>query len=193
MIEEKRYKIILSVLLVLIIILGALYTALLSQKKSGKQEEGKIPAPTRSFIPQKIILERTIDPNRLPTLSPDAGGGVDIDSPLVASSAAEIQKLAQDLPYSQDYTLSSGVDVSVLIPGIENQSTSWTLGVDIFGINYNTSRGQEDYEIMRVSFREAVSNIFSWIRSKQADPTKIIFTWGDREYIRRTAEEWLKE
>lgn len=154
--------------------------------------------------PKKINTEPTrsaADPDRIvppiirnaPSLPPEQGGGIDENSSLVQGSINEIQKLYPYLPYSKEFVSSTGVEVSILIPRQSLQSNSWTLTAQVFGINYNTSPDQPDYETMRAAFIEASSKVFKWVEQNGADPRKIIYVWGDKKFIQDQTIKWLRE
>lgn len=148
------------------------------------------PNPTPA-APTIFINQKPLNIKNAPTLPPTQGGGTDINSPVVQSSISEIEKLNAALPFERDFTTSAGVAVSIVIPRQTLQTNSWTLKAQIFGINYNTSPEQEDYEVMSRSFVEAANVVFSWIKQNNVDPERIIFVWGDRKYIQDQAEKWL--
>lgn len=137
------------------------------------------------FVPRSVSV--------VPTIPENQGGGLDTDSKAVQESQQEIQKISPFLPYTKDYTLSTGQDISIVIPGQDLQSAPWALTVQIFGINYNTSPDQSDYTLMKDSFIEAANDIFSWISQQGANPKKIIFNWGDRKYIQDQSTNWLNK
>lgn len=151
-----------------------------------------IPTPKPIITP--ISREKVLPPviKTAPTLPVSQGGGLNPNSAIVKGSTAEIQKLSTHLPYSIDFSSSNGLGLSILIPRQSLQTNTWTLTAQIYGINYNTSPDQPDYENMKKSFKEAADRVFTWVRQNGADPNKIIFIWGDRRYIQDQAERWLK-
>jgi len=142
-----------------------------------------LPTVEPSILPPVITTVPTLPNNQ----------GLDLNSREIQDSIGEIQKIYPALPYSDDYTSSTGVDVSILIPGKDFQDSSWTLTVNVSGINYNTSPDQSDYNQMKSSFIEAANKIFTWINNQRADPKKIIYQWGDKKYIQDQATAWLSK
>lgn len=126
-----------------------------------------------------------------PTFPPSQGGGIDTTSAPVKESMAEIKKLLPSLPYSADTTLSTGVTISILIPEASLQSNAWTLTVQIFNLNYQTTPADSDYTLMKKSFIEASSTVFNWMEKKGANPSKVMINWGDKKYIQDKAIKWL--
>ncbi len=152
------------------------------------KERGSVPSPTPFLIGGRIS---PVEMSKVPYKSGDNGGGVNTSSPQVVDSAYEISKLTSSLPYQKDLNLSTGLKVNVLIPGQNLQINGWTLTVQIFGIDYQVTDGDKDYELMKKSFLEASKDIFSWMISQGVDPRKVIISWGDQSFIQQSAEKWL--
>lgn len=185
---KSRYVVLVIAALLLLIVI-ALF--IIAENYTAANHKAS-PAPTPTYTPV-IPYEHTVPPRvkDIPTLIPEKGGGLDINSPVMQNSIEELQKLDPYLPFAEDITLSTGVRVSILIPEKNLQITPWTLTAGVYGINYDTSPGQADYVTTKESFKEAAKIIFAWIRSHNADPEKILFTWGTRAYIQDQAEAWL--
>lgn len=130
--------------------------------------------------------------NLIPTLKPEQGQGINMNSKQIQQATFEIKKITPDIPYEKNITLSTGLSVSILIPPKELLDNPWTLSVQIFNIDYQVPPQDKEYEKMKKSFREAAYIVLDWIRSKGCDPNKMVISWGDKAYIQRTAEEWLK-
>lgn len=186
------------ILAAFVILAGLIIVFNLLQRRSQPQTE----APAVAVSPIPTLAEPPISPvpeespafqskQNLPTYPPDKGQGVDLESPVVQTSIAEIEKLYPYLPYLRDYQVSTGLTVSIVIPAKDLQGSPWTLLVQIFGIDYNVPSGSEEYERMKTSFLEAANSVFEWMRSNQVDPQKIFISWGDRALIQDRAEEWL--
>lgn len=185
--EEPFYKKHIKILIIFaLIILTSLVIALnLLQRRS--QEE----AATGSQLPTQPVAAVPKRLEAAPTFSPNQGQGVDTESQQAKESTSEIAKLYPDLPYLKDIKLSTGVNVSIVIPAKELQEGSWTLLVQIFGVDYDVPQDGADSQLMKNSFREAANTVFEWMKGNGADPEKIIISWGDREFIQVRAEEWL--
>lgn len=151
-----------------------------------------LPSPTP--LP-KVVLPKKANPPSLkiiPTLSQEQGGEIDMNSEIVQKSIREINKLTPYLPYKKDVTLSTGLLVSILIPEKSLQSNPWTLTVQIFGIDYNTRSLDKNYSVLKTSFREAASIVFTWMINNNVNPNDILIQWGDRAFIQEGAENFLK-
>lgn len=144
-----------------------------------------------SPVPQsKIVIP--MDIGLAPTYQPGKGEGIDINSKIVTDSISEIAKLESKLPYETDLKLSTRRTVSIIIPSRDLEPQPWILTVQIFGIDYISSKADKDYSLMKNSFREAAAHVFFWIKENGVEPEKIIVSWGDKAYIQDIAKDWLK-
>lgn len=136
---------------------------------------------------------RVLTTSLVPTLKPEQGQGIDITSQGVQDSTGTINGLEPVLPYEKELTTSNGVNVTVFIPQKDLQENPWTLTVHTYGINFNASQGSDEYNEMKIAFRETVNHVFEFIKSKNQDPQRVLFRWGDKEFMQTQAEEWLKK
>lgn len=148
-------------------------------------------SPTPAF--KTIPLTPPADIRIAPTLPPSRGTGLDISSFQVKQSEAEVRKLSPFLPYKEALTLSTGLVVDVVIPDQSLQANPWTLTVQVFGIDYQTTPSEPNYPFMKASFKEAALRLFSWMKEHNADHAKLFISWGDRAFIQQRATIWLTE
>lgn len=158
------------------------------------------PSPSPKVSSRQPVLDKFTPLQTKPILidevpfKPESeGGGVNIESVLVRESEAEILKILPSLPYQNNSVNSAGQQISILIPPPQYQTTPWVLDVEIYGIDYQVSEADSDYNKERDSFLNSASSVFSWIKSMGADPEKIIINWGDRAYIREQTQKWLAQ
>jgi hypothetical protein len=181
-------KLILIIGTILIVCLLFLFMLFLSNTKQPPPVAQTRVTPSPTHIQ---IVPKTID--TAPTLAPQKGLGLDLDSQPIKDSKIEIQKAYPYLPFTKTVTLSTGVPVTIDIPQKEFQFTPWVLAVNVRGINFNTSSDQEDYALMRDSFKEVAGVVFVFLEQNTIDPKKIYFSWGDRAFMQDNAERWLSE
>lgn len=178
--------------IVLFLVVVGIIISLFLFNSSAPTKTTSSPAPSGTKIAPTSAAKNAPLVTTIPTVPEDQGGGIDTNSAPVQDSTTEIEKLTSALPYTQDVTLSTEENVSILINGEDLQNNEWTLKVEINGINYNTSPDQPDYDTEKQSFIEAANLVFDWIRQQGADPDKIIFIWGDKKYIQDQAVAWLQ-
>lgn len=192
--NSNKTKIIIAVLIFALAILVILYRNVTAPRQSTVTISPTLvisPDPTFVQITQAPITPREAKPlEQLPTLPPSQGQGTDINSPQVQASRTEIAKLSPSFPYEKNIRTSNGVEATVIIS--QFQDSDWMLLVSVFGVDYQVPQNDPQYPVMKKAFQEAVLDTYNWMRSKNADPQNIIISWGDREFIRNRAEEWLR-
>jgi hypothetical protein len=138
------------------------------------------------------IQNQPLSVKALPTLPASLGRGIDTNSKIVKKSENEIRKIYAFLPYNQNQFIN-GVQVSIIIPDQAEQDNPWTLYVQIFGINYNSKKGDPDYETMKNTFRESAQYVTDWLEQHEVSTQEVVIQWGDKKFIEDKAEEWLTE
>lgn len=190
---QKNTSLIFVILGLCVAVFLVLIVFFFSSSTPSQKPTQSIPSPTP--IPLEEILRRVNTPSleTIPTSAPDKGGGVDLESTLVQKSLAAITKLAPNIPYQKDVTLSTGLPVTILIPEKSLQSNEWTLTAQIFGIDYEVTKASSNYETMKSSFQEAAGMVFAWMESNGVNPDDVLIQWGDRAFIQEAAEGFLKK
>lgn len=192
MLKRHNLVIFIAIGVILLILVSYIFFALKNPgNRNGIPNTTPIPSIISSSPTPKVPVPISME--NVPVVPSDKGGGVDTSSQTVNQSKAEIAKLVPHLPYEQnDVKLGTGKTVSILIPSSKYQINPWTLTIQIFGVNYQTVLGDSNYLLMEASFLEASRMAFDWIKSNDANPDRMIISWGDKDYIQQTAEEWLK-
>lgn len=180
--NKQKVLIILVLLLSLVVIISYLFLP-----KDSK------PVSTPSPTSLSNLRSQPIKMADVPYKPSDQGGGVDTGAQKVVDSKNEIKKLVNAFPYEQNFQTTSGKKVTILIPGADLQLNPWTLTVQIFGIDYQTSPEYEDYQSEKNAFVESANLVFGWMKSQGVNPDKIIISWGGKEFIQQRAEEWLNQ
>ena len=183
--------------------LGALIVvfALVAAFRGGSNTNQVPTFPLPTLSPSSVPGLNNLKPSEVkPILTKDVpfkpgseGGGVDLQSPLVGQSQKEIARILPFLPYENNLTTASGKTISILIPSAQYQNTPWVLDVQIFGVNYQVNETDTDYTLQRELFLAAASNVFVWMKASGIDPEKVIISWGDKSYVRESADKWLSE
>lgn len=175
---------VISILLVLI----AIATSFSSPEQPPVTSLSPTPVPNRT-TPQNVKPQSL---QTIPTLSEEQGGGVNLQSPEVVRSLAAINTLSPFMPFKKEITASTGLPITILVPGINLQSNPWTLTVLIEGIDYNVGPTESNYTFMKSSFREAAAIVFAWMQEHGVNPNNVLIQWGDRAFVQESAENFLK-
>lgn len=145
-------------------------------------------------------------------LSPKKNIGTSPTSSVIASPtalASEISNLSQDkrnqamiyvesiekkLPINLDsFPTSVGFNTSIHIFRADTDPAE-IVRIIINGLSYinkNEIDPQKNPNI--TAFKESYLKAIEMIESKNIDPTKLILVFGDKEYIRITSEQWIKD
>lgn len=135
--------------------------------------------PTTTKTPQnKPITISAVDRNSV------------VENQDTSTSINEIEKLYDVLPvYIDNFKTKSGQTCTVnLYIGYEDPIGS--LRLEIYGPNYNERNlsGQN-----ALTFKECFTEIKNTFNLKKVDIKKLIFIYGNRQYIQNTASYWVKE
>ena len=189
---QKKYFIIIAVLILITIVVWILYSAfsnILSNNNSPSQFPiGSVNSPTPILVKSAFARRKL---NTVPTLNPADGYGLNIESPEVKNSINEINKIVDYLPYKKPIS-SNGLDVEILIPSYELIENEWTLTVYIFGVNYQIEPEDPQYKANKQAFVTAAQDVFYFLKSKNIATENLIIQWGDRAFIQDISEEWLR-
>lgn len=196
--KKNKFALFLLAAALLFLLLVFLYYRLLQKAASTTTPlptQAPYSFPSQSIRPKtgrQTLYTKPKSLDDLPILPPEAGAGVNTSAKVVKQSAAEIAKLEKALPFTQNFTSRAGVAVSIVIPSRNSQDNSWTLLIQVFGIDYNTPKDSPDYKIMRDSFLEAANKALFWIEQQGANPKNIVISWGDKKVIRDRTQAWIE-
>src|SRR3989344_2585483 len=138
--NKLLYLIIASLILLLVslVVFSNLIRGYLENKNSTSVVS---PSPVPSgIIPTAVVLPddlvKGLSVQNVPTLNPTEGMGLDLDSPQIKNSIAQIEKIKTKLPYKKIFTSTNKIEVEILIPPYELLDNRWSLDVQIFNIDY---------------------------------------------------------
>lgn len=194
----NRTYLIITALLILIVISLVILSNLIRKSSNPIDESSNLTItagpsvgqPTRVPLPNDFVKGQSI--KIVPTLNPTEGLGLDLNSVEIKNSQNEINKIKNNLPYKKSFTSSSGIAVDINIPSAELQGNDWRLMVHILGPDYEISSESIEYEENKSAFSEAAIDVFYWLKDNDVKTEKIILRWGDKEFIQKRSEEWLK-
>lgn len=185
---DTRKIIIILILVLLFLILIFLIISRSNQNNNSKNQKVNTTPTVRS----SLILVESKNLDDVPTLAPSQGGGLDTSSQILKDSALNIAEITGNLPYKKTFTSTNGIPIEIIVPSPEYQDNKWTLLVNIFGVDYQVPTDSPEYSRMQLAFREAAADVYLFVKKNGGDPEKIVFKWGDREFIENRTREWLQ-
>lgn len=169
MIKNFKYQIILLGILLILVVIVMIFSFL----QPTKNNQQLTTTPALSNLPN---VDQQVPPQQAQSES--------------HQSTEEIQKIESFLPFNEQLTTTGQIPLEIYIPNSTNRDNFEILDVNVFGINYNVTKEESDYNNMKAAFLEAQNKVFTWISSHNADPTKILINWGDKKFIRDKVREW---
>ena len=127
----------------------------------------------------------------IPTLAPQEGEGVDVNSPIVQSSISEIEKIKVKLPYKKTIRTDDGKEIDIVIPSQDIMDNNWTLLVNVNNIDFQIDESDKDYDATKTAFLIGAQDVYYWLKSQGVNTEKIIIQWGDRATAQSRATAWL--
>lgn len=151
-----------------------------------------------TFIILTLVL--ILSPKR--EVSPDV-----VDNELSSSPRPELSDLAREkrneamiytagieskLPiYFENFTTSVGITTTINVYRLDSDEAE-VVRLEIYGLSYINSDPDETKNPNVTAYKESYLKALELIESKNIDPKKLIFIYGDREYVRETTATWIK-
>lgn len=124
------------------------------------------------------------------TEQPLTDGKFDQADPVSQVSKSQLAKIKDKLPYRKSILSSTGNQITI---SIHHQGDEFTIYVEMFPIEFQSSYEDPDLPRNVLNFREGATFLYNWLKKNGVDPSKIFISWGSKAYIQETAREWLNE
>lgn len=107
-------------------------------------------------------------------------------------AAAEYRRTVEGaLPiYLESFSTSVGINTAINLYTLPSDPAS-TVRFEIYGLSYLNS--SLDNNPNAAAFQESFNHGLKLLEERGLDPTKLIFIYGDKEYVRETAASWVQE
>ena len=183
--RNKRF-----VKLVVVVVL-ILLAVTLRGKKSNIPTNTGTPSDFNVNTQEENIYQDESNVSHSPRAVNDAGLYDRPNPPSPEQSSAEIDKIRDDLPiFVESFKTSGDVTTSISI-GVLASGRQDILNIHINGINYNEN-AISDANPQYKAFVESLQRAKSELEKRKVDTTKLLISFGTRQYIVETANNWAK-
>lgn len=103
-----------------------------------------------------------------------------------------VDQIEKKLPlYLESFNTSVGITTSINLYRLDTDEAE-IVRLEIYGLSYLNSDSNEKKNPNVTAFKESYQKAISMLESNNIDPKKLIFVYGDKEYVRVTSEAWIK-
>jgi hypothetical protein len=149
------------------------------------------------FILILVIIfspKRTINPgNANPTPSSSSGVTtlVNLSEQKRIETSNYVSAIASKLPlYQESFMTSVGIDTTINIYRLETDDPA-IVRLEIYGLSYMNKDTNPQKNPNVTAYKESYLKAISMLESVNIDPKRLIFIYGDKEYIRTTTKAWI--
>lgn len=102
-----------------------------------------------------------------------------------------LASITKKLPLSiASFPTSVGITTSINIYRLTDDETE-IVRLEIYGLSYLNRDTNPKKNPNITAFKESYLKAMELLESKNIDPKKLIFIYGDKEYVRKTAQAWI--
>lgn len=143
-----------------------------------------------------IILSPKRSVNQTP-ISPQTSGSptrpelIDLNAQKRSDAATYVLAISGKLPlYQEGFKTSVGIDTTI---NIYRQDTDpeEVVRLEIYGLSYINKDANPVKNPNVTAYKESYAEAISMLEGVNIDPKKLIFIYGDKEYVRTTTQTWI--
>lgn len=102
-----------------------------------------------------------------------------------------VESIESKLPlYLKNFETSIGITTSINIYRLKDDAAE-VVRLEIYGLSYLNADSDEQKNPNVTAFKESYLKAMEMIEGQNIDPKKLIFIYGDKDYIRKTAQIWI--
>jgi hypothetical protein len=102
-----------------------------------------------------------------------------------------VESIEKKLPlYLENFKTSVGITTSINIYRASDDEAE-IVRLEIYGLSYLNSDSNETKNPNVTAYKESYAKSLEMLESQNIDPKKLIFIYGDKEYVRQTSEAWI--
>lgn len=138
--------------------------------------------------PKKNVVTPTTPSTQEETIRPEL---VDLAKEKRNQAMIYVESIESKLPlYLKDFETSVGITTSINIYRVKDDDAE-VVRLEIYGLSYLNRETNETKNPNVTAFKESYLKAIEMIESQNIDPKKLIFVYGDKEYVRTTAQLWI--
>lgn len=102
-----------------------------------------------------------------------------------------VASIEKKLPlYLKSFDTSVGITTSINLYRASDDEAE-VVRLEIYGLSYLNPESDEKKNPNVTAFKESYSKAIEMLESQNIDPRKLIFIYGDKEYVRKTSQIWI--
>lgn len=102
-----------------------------------------------------------------------------------------VAEIESKLPiYLENFRTSVGITTAINLYRFDSDEAE-VVRLEIYGLSYMNSETDELKNPNVTAFKESYVKALEMLEGKNIDPKKLIFIYGDKDYVRKTAATWV--
>jgi hypothetical protein len=102
-----------------------------------------------------------------------------------------VASIENKLPlYLESFKTSVGIETSINLYRMGDDEAE-IVRLEIYGLSYLNSDSNEAKNPNVTAYKESYAKALEMLESQNIDPKKLIFIYGDKEYVRKTTQTWI--
>ena len=132
------------------------------------------------------------DPNNISSPQPRTEL-IDLSKEKRNQAMVYVASIEKKLPiYLEGFKTSVGITTSINIYRL-NDDEAEVVRLEIYGLSYLNSESDEKKNPNVTAFKESFLKAIELLEGQNIDPKKLIFIYGDKDYVRETSSTWVEK
>lgn len=104
-----------------------------------------------------------------------------------------VDQIEAKLPlYLENFKTSVGINTTINIYRLDSDEAE-VVRLEIYGLSYLNTDSNEAKNPNVTAYKESYAKAMEMLESKNIDPKRLIFIYGDKEYVTKTANRWISD
>lgn len=104
-----------------------------------------------------------------------------------------VEAIENKLPlYLENFQTSVGIDTTINLYRLDSDEAE-VVRLEIYGLSYLNQDWDEKKNPNVTAFKESYAQAIKMLEGQNIDPQRLIFIYGDKEYVRQAAELWVSK